>query len=118
MREDRGGWPNELVYMTQNVCFTHCHYNPSLKEYARELRTETVSRAEKYLWKAVLSRKQTDERFLRQRAIDRFIVDFFCPEIRLVIEIDGSSHINKGSYDAYRENRLKSRLYVFQKETY
>ena len=92
--------------------YTHCHYNPELKEYARELRTETVSRAEKYLWKAVLSRKQTGERFLRQRAIDRFIVDFFCPDIKLIVEIDGNSHIDKGSYDSYRENRLKSLGYT------
>ncbi len=35
------------------------------------------------------------------------IVDFFSAEIRLIIEIDGSSHFNKGEYDAYRENKLK-----------
>jgi very-short-patch-repair endonuclease len=88
--------------------FTHNHYNTRLKEFARELRTETGSRAEKYLWKAVLSRKQTGERFLRQRPIDQFIVDFFAPEIGLIIEIDGSSHANKGDYDRYREDKLKS----------
>jgi very-short-patch-repair endonuclease len=88
--------------------FSHNHYNPKLKEFARELRTETVSRAEKLIWKAVLSRKQTGERFLRQRPIDQFIVDFFAPEIGLIIEIDGSSHANKGEYDRYREDKLKS----------
>ncbi|MDH4471796.1 MAG: endonuclease domain-containing protein [Fluviicola sp.] len=88
--------------------FTHHHYNPRLKEFARELRTETISRAEKLIWKAVLSRKQTGERFLRQRPIDQFIVDFFAPEIGLIIEIDGSSHANKGEYDRYREDKLKS----------
>lgn len=54
------------------------HYNKNLKDFARELRTLTVSKAEKHIWKAVLSRKQTDERVLRQRPIDNFIVDFFC----------------------------------------
>jgi very-short-patch-repair endonuclease len=88
--------------------YDHNHYNAQLKEYARELRTETVSKAEKYIWKALLSRKQTGTRFLRQRPIDRFIVDFFAPEIGLVIEIDGNSHADKGSYDRYRENRLRS----------
>ena len=88
--------------------FSHHHYNPRLKEFARELRTETVSRAEKLLWKALLSRKQTGERFLRQRPIDQFIVDFFAPEIGLIIEIDGNSHTNKGDYDRYREDKLKS----------
>ena len=38
-------------------------YNKNLKQFARELRSETVSRAEKRIWKALLSRKQTGERF-------------------------------------------------------
>jgi very-short-patch-repair endonuclease len=88
-------------------------YNKNLKEFARELRTETVSKAEKFLWKAVLSRKQTGERFLRQRSIDKFIVDFFAPELGLIIEIDGSSHFVKGEYDFYRQRRLESLGYVF-----
>ncbi|HLP57130.1 MAG TPA: endonuclease domain-containing protein [Fluviicola sp.] len=88
--------------------FAHHHYNPRLKGFARELRTETVSRAEKIIWKAILSRKQTGERFLRQRSIHHFIVDFFAPEIGLIIEIDGNSHVNKGEYDRYREDKLRS----------
>jgi very-short-patch-repair endonuclease len=88
--------------------YSNNHYNKNLKEFARELRTSTVSKAEKYLWKALLSRKQTGERFLRQRPIDHFIVDFFAPEIGLIIEIDGSSHFNKGVYDFYRQQRLVS----------
>jgi very-short-patch-repair endonuclease len=89
------------------------YYNKNLKEFARELRTETVSKAEKFLWKAVLSRKQTGERFLRQRPIDKFIVDFFAPELGLIIEIDGSSHFIKGEYDFYRQRRLESLGFVF-----
>ncbi|MNJ85535.1 hypothetical protein D3C87_30100 [compost metagenome] len=38
--------------------YHHNYCNPRLKEYARELRTETVSKAEKYIWKGLLSRKQ------------------------------------------------------------
>lgn len=92
--------------------FDHNHYNPKLKEYARELRTETVSKAEKVIWKGLLSRKQTGERFLRQRPIYHFIVDFFAPEIGLIIEIDGNSHVNKGNYDRYREDKLVSLGYT------
>ena len=83
------------------------HYNTNLKEYAHELRTASVSKAEKYIWKALLSRKQMGVAFKRQRPISNFIVDFFSAEIHLVIEIDGISHLNKGDYDAYRENKLK-----------
>lgn len=86
--------------------YSNNHYNSRLKEYARELRTESVSRAEKYLWKAALSRKKTGERFLRQRPIENFIVDFFAPELKLIIEVDGSSHLHKSDYDRFRENRL------------
>ena len=88
--------------------FTNHHYNPRLKDFARELRSETVSKAEKIIWKALLSKNQTGERFLRQRPIDQFIVDFFAPEIGLIIEIDGNSHMNKGDYDRYREDKLRS----------
>jgi very-short-patch-repair endonuclease len=95
--------------------YAHNHYNPTLKEYARELRTETVSRAEKYLWKGLLSRKQTGERFLRQRPIQKFIVDFFAPEIGLIIEIDGNSHYAKPEYDRYREDKLVSLGYKFMR---
>ncbi len=89
------------------------HYNKNLKDFATELRTSTVSKAEKYLWKSVLSRKQTGERYLRQRPIDNFIVDFFSSEIGLIIEIDGSSDLNKGEYDLYRQQKLESFGYTF-----
>lgn len=89
--------------------FDHHYYNKNLKEFARELRSETVSRAEKRIWKGMLSRKQFNGlRFLRQRPIDKFIVDFFCPELKLIIEIDGNSHYYKPEYDFYRQERLKS----------
>jgi very-short-patch-repair endonuclease len=88
------------------------HYNKNLKEFARELRSVTVSKGELFLWKVVLSRKQTGERFLRQRPIDNFIVDFFSPDLGLMIEIDGSSHVNKGEYDFYRQQKLERLGYV------
>jgi len=87
--------------------YSNNHYNPELKAFARELRSESVSKAEKYIWKALLSRKQTGQRFLRQRPIDRFIADFFAPEVKLIIEIDGSSHWSTPEYDRYREDRLR-----------
>jgi very-short-patch-repair endonuclease len=83
------------------------NYNPVLKDYAHELRTETVSRAEKFIWQKVLSRNQQGVKFKRQRPIDRFIVDFCCQELNLIIEIDGNSHYHKPEYDAYRQKRLE-----------
>ena len=88
------------------------HYNKDLREYAHELRTETVSRAEKYLWKAALSKNKLGVKFKRQRPLHRFIVDFFCSELRLVIEIDGNSHMHKAAYDAYRQQKIESLGYT------
>ena len=88
--------------------YSNNFYNQKLKLFARELRTETVSKAEKIIWKALLSNRKLEVKFLRQRPIDNFIVDFFAPEIRLIIEIDGNSHTNKGEYDSFRENKLKN----------
>jgi very-short-patch-repair endonuclease len=87
-------------------------YNPNLKKYANDLRNQSVSRAEKYLWKAGLRAKQVGVAFKRQRPIDRFIVDFFSAEVNLIIEVDGSSHDAKGSYDRYRQDRLESLGYT------
>ena len=89
------------------------HYNPDLKEFARELRTETVSKAEKFIWKALLSRNQLGVKFKRQRPIDHFIVDFFCQELGLIIEIDGNSHWHNPEYDRYRQDKLESLGYTF-----
>jgi len=88
-------------------------YNKTLKDYAHELRTCSVSRAEKYIWKAILSRNQLGVKFKRQRPIDNFIVDFFSQEIGLIIEIDGSSHFVKPEYDKYRQDKLESLGYKF-----
>ncbi len=88
------------------------HYNNHLKENARELRTESISKAEKYLWKAGLKKKKRGVGFKRQRPVDRFIVDFFSAEIGLIIEVDGSSHTAKSSYDRYRQDRLESLGYT------
>ncbi len=45
--------------------------------------------------------------FHRQKPIDNYIVDFFCPRLRLIIEIDGQSHAFKGKKDEQRKNRLE-----------
>jgi very-short-patch-repair endonuclease len=87
------------------------HYNKNLREFAVELRTETVSKSEKYLWKA-LKQKQQGVGFKRQRPISYFIVDFFSDEIGLIIEIDGNSHFSKPEYDRKRQDRLESLGYT------
>ena len=88
------------------------NYNKNLKNYSHELRTLSVSKAEKFIWKSLLKQKKLGVGIKRQRPIGNFIVDLFSQEIGLIIEIDGSSHLNKGTYDFYREEKLKTLGYT------
>ena len=84
----------------------HVPYNPDLIPRAKELRKSMTS-AEKKLWYQYL--RNLKFRVLRQRAIDHFIVDFYCPKLKLVIEIDGESHFTKDGqeYDSERTQILE-----------
>lgn len=66
-------------------------YNKNLKQYSRELR-KNMTDAERYLWSKVRMKQLNSCQFYRQRIIDNYIVDFFCPRAKLVIEVDGSQH--------------------------
>ncbi|MEZ4889419.1 MAG: DUF559 domain-containing protein [Crocinitomicaceae bacterium] len=88
-------------------------YNKDLLLFARELRSEKSTKGERRLWKSVLCNKQAPIRFLRQRPIDQFIVDFFAPTIGLIIEIDGNSHYHNDKYDFYRQQKLQQLGYTF-----
>ena len=83
----------------------HLPYNPDLVERARELRRH-MTPAEEKLWEYL---KYAPYRFLRQRPIDHFIVDFYCPALRLVIEVDGEQHYTEEgkAYDAERDAILQ-----------
>ncbi len=80
-------------------------YHPKLKQLARKLRNNSTL-SEVLLWQQIKS-KALGVEFHRQVPIDRFIVDFFCHEIRLAIEKDGSSHDSKYEYDKRREGKLE-----------
>ena len=65
-----------------------------LYEYARELRKNDTS-AEDLLWRNLRNKKMDDLKFRRQHPINKFIADFYCHEVKLVIEVDGSVHDGK-----------------------
>ncbi len=81
-------------------------YNRKLKQLARELRKNSTL-AEVLLWQQIKG-KALGYEFHRQVPIDQFIVDFYCHELMLAIEIDGSSHIDKYNYDMSRESKLQN----------
>jgi very-short-patch-repair endonuclease len=73
-----------------------------LYQYGRELRQEATD-AEKLLWAELRNRKLKGLKFRRQHPLDKFIVDFYCNEKNLVVELDGGVHdekINKDYDDA------------------
>ena len=78
-----------------------------LYQYGRELRQEATE-AEKLLWTELRNRKLDSLKFRRQHPLDKFIVDFYCNEKKLVVELDGGVHnekINK-EYDEARTAML------------
>ncbi len=66
-------------------------YNPVLKEYARKLRNNSTN-SEILLWMQMRNKQLSGYDFDRQRPIDNYIIDFFCHDLMLAIEIDGVTH--------------------------
>jgi cyclase len=75
-----------------------------LFEYAKRLR-KAPTEAEALLWN-VLNKKQLGIKFRRQHPIYNYIADFYCHELKLVIEVDGKYHNEQKEYDRYRSNDL------------
>ncbi len=82
-------------------------YNPKLKEHARNLR-KNATVAERLLWREIRGKRLGVE-FHRQVPIDQFIVDFYCHELMLVIEVDGITHDSEEALrkDAQRQAKLE-----------
>lgn len=84
-------------------------------KYLEELRTlarnnrKKLTRSEAKLWYEYLSKRPLGYKFLKQKPIGRFIADFYCSKLLLVIEIDGRSHIGKNNYDKGRDLEMSRR---------
>jgi len=74
------------------------NYNSQLKPTAHKLR-ESMTKAEACLWKYGLKSKKLGVIFRRQRPVGRYIVDFVCLELKIIIEVDGESHNHPEIYD-------------------
>jgi very-short-patch-repair endonuclease len=84
-------------------------YNENLKQSARQLRNNMTD-AERYLWSKLRARQLEKCWFYRQKPIGDYIVDFFCPKAKLVIEVDGGQHFSGETkeYDRIRDDYIKS----------
>ncbi|MFA5130355.1 MAG: endonuclease domain-containing protein [Patescibacteria group bacterium] len=81
-------------------------YVGSLKDRARDMR-KNMTHAECLFWSSVKNKQFHGLKFLRQKPLLGYIVDFYCAELKLVIEIDGSVHNTSKEYDMNRTNDLQ-----------
>jgi very-short-patch-repair endonuclease len=80
-------------------------YNPKLKQLARKLRKDSTF-GEIRLWNELKRDKLWGFDFDRQKCIDNYIVDFYCKELMLAIEIDGITHHN---VDAFEKDNIRQK---------
>jgi leucyl-tRNA synthetase len=91
--------------------------NKSITELARELRSNPTP-SEKKMWELLRKRRLNGFRFIRQKPFIHtqfqnnryfYIADFYCPEKKLVIEVDGKVHEYQKEFDRHRDIVLKER---------
>ena len=79
-----------------------------LAKFRKELRNNPT-KAESMLWKALRKKQLEGRKFRRQHSLGNYIVDFFCPQEKLIIELDGHVHNNfvNEEYDFKRTQQLQ-----------
>lgn len=79
---------------------------------SRDLRRRSTY-TEKLAWNLLRDRRCFNLKFRRQYGVAGFIVDFYCPDLKLAIEIDGSSHIGREGYDEWRQQLIEQESISF-----
>jgi len=102
---------NQKIFFTDEMLMSNTpkHNDKYLKDYRKKLRNN-LTPAEAKLWTLLKCKQLEGRKFRRQHSIDNFIVDFYCPKEKLVIELDGEVHFNPVSEekDAQRDSILKN----------
>lgn len=88
----------------------HKRTTPKVFAHAKELRRE-VTPTEIKLWTRLRAHQMKGVHFRPQHAIGNYIVDFCAPRKKLIVELDGSQHLEQEDYDAERAEFLKSKGY-------
>jgi len=88
----------------------HIYNNPAKKEFRRRLR-KNQTEPERKLWSRLRKKHLKGSKFFRQYSVGPYILDFYCPAIRLAIEADGSEHAEELQivHDEKRTLYLKER---------
>ena len=82
-------------------------YNPDLKKFARLMRNNSTKGEIKF-WCELLRKRKSGYQFYRQKILLNYIVDFYCAKLKLVIEIDGTSHLEKTDDDKNKDQDLEA----------
>ena len=80
------------------------------RDLARNLR-KNMTTPEQHLWEALRKRQLDGYRFRRQTPLGRYIADFVCLEVRLVIELDGNHHHDQQGYDRERDHWMQAQQF-------
>jgi very-short-patch-repair endonuclease len=80
-------------------------------EFARKLRQEQTD-AENLLWSHLRAYRLSRLKFRRQQPVGAYVVDFFCPDKKLIVELDGGQHQERVGHDEVRDAWLKSEGYT------
>ncbi len=85
-------------------------YNTQKEKLKRRVLRRETTPAEAIAWKMLRNRRFNGYKFRRQYSVGKLVLDFYCPEAKLAIEIDGSSHLHKDSkkYDRIREKFVEA----------
>ena len=94
--------------MPSRSLITGQHVDKARLARAQEFRRR-LTPAESKLWQRLQADRLEGFHFRRQQVIDRFIVDFYCHQASLVVEVDGGVHLDQTEYDHERDLYLKSR---------
>ena len=68
------------------------HYNRKTEEVKRKKLRQNSTYTEKIVWMNLRNRRMLGYKFKRQYSVDKYIIDFYCPELKFAIEVDGISH--------------------------
>jgi very-short-patch-repair endonuclease len=86
------------------------HYNKSTMKLQRKALRNALSKAERIMWNHLSRRQMNGYKFRRQHSVDQYVIDFYCPALKLAIEINGDSHFMFGAeeQDRIRQEHIES----------
>jgi very-short-patch-repair endonuclease len=85
------------------------HYNKKTEKEKRRILRKQQTFAEKVMWMQLRNRQIRGCKFRRQYSVDQFVIDFYCPELKLAVELDGDIHQlpEQMAYDIERQKYLE-----------